>query len=642
VTIGPRGLRRTIARASLLAALTGCASAPQPSAAPPAEHAAAAREPARSLSPPQFVDAQERAGKIGAALPEMERLLDDQFASRKPPGMVIALVVDGEVRWSKGWGEREVLRHETPDLDTVFRVASLTKSFTAMAVLQLRDAGKLSLDDPAEKHLPELRQLRYPTRDSPRITVRQLLSHSAGFPEDNPWGDLQLGMSSEDFQRLLAQGIPFSHAPGTSYEYSNTGFALLGRLVERVSGERLQEYVSRHLLRPLGMNATVWRRQDVPPGRLALGYGRRTALPGLDPAGTLREEPQLADGVYAAMGGLYTSMRDLARYAGFQLDAWPPRDDAENGPLSRASRREMQQAARHVALLQVRGDPLRARATGYGYGLGAHESCDFDQIVSHTGGLPGFGAILAMLPERGVAFVGATNLTYTAPDVWPAALLLDGKGAIPERAIRPAAELETAQRAAASLLQKWDRSLAEARFDRTYWYYESLDELEAHFVDLRARLGSCRSRSLEPENALRGTQKLQCDKGELDVFVTLTPEVPPLIQHLDLKPIIPPGPRLQQAAERAVALTLRWDDAYAKQAFATPEGPAAAKSQLTAHGPCQLGRAGPGDGARRGIFRLTCTRDPQELEIAIDESTGRISELKLRAPRDPGQKCPRL
>lgn len=649
MTIGFRGVRRTIARTRVRAALTlavcaGCAGAQKPpgEATPTAVSAAAPQEAARVLSPPQFAAPQDRARKLGEALPDVERLFDEQFAARKPPGMAIALVVDGEIRWSKGWGEREVGRNEPPDLDTVFRVASLTKSFTAVAVLQLRDAGKLSLDDPAEKHLPELRQLRYPTRDSPRITVRQLLSHSAGFPEDNPWGDLQLGMTDEAFQRLLARGLSFSRPPGTAYEYSNTGFALLGRLVERVSGERLQDYLSRRVFRPLGMSATVWRQQDVPAARLALGYGRRTANATPDAVNALREEPQPGDGAYAAMGGLYASMRDLARYAAFQLDAWPPRDDAESGPLSRASRREMQQAARHVALMQVPGDPLRARATGYGYGLGAHESCDFDRIVSHTGGLPGFGAILVLLPERGVAIVGATNLTYTAPDVWPAAVLLDGKGAIPERAVRPAAELQTAQEAVASLLERWDATVAQARFDRTYWYYESKGELEAHLADLRARLGQCHARSLEPENALRGTQKLQCEHGELHAFLTLTPEVPPLIQHLELKPIIPPGPRLQRAAERAVALTLRWDDSYAKQSFAPPLDPASAKAQLTAHGPCQLGRAGPGDGSRRGTFRLTCTRDPQELEIVLDEPTGRISELTLRPPRDPAQKCPRL
>ena len=104
----------------------------------------------------------------------------------------------------------------------------------------------------------------------------------------------------------------------------------------------------------------------------------------------------------------------------------------------------------------------------------------------------------------------------------------------------------------------------------------------------------------------------------------------------------PPHPCERDYAARSLALTLRWDDGYAKQSFAPPLDPAAAKMQLTAHGPCQLGRAGPGDGARRGTFRLTCTRDPQELEISLDEATGRISDLKLRAPRDAAQKCPRL
>jgi len=596
----------------------------------------------RAFPPPQFADPQERARKLAEALPEMEKLFDDQFAARKPPGMVVALVVDGEVRWWKAWGDRDVGRHQAADVDSVFRVASLTKSFTATAVLQLRDAGKLSLDDPAEKYLPEIAQLPYPTRDSPRITSRQLLSHSAGFPEDNPWGDLQLGMSSDELARLLARGLSFSHAPGTSYEYSNTGFALLGRLVERASGQRLEDYVSARVLQPLGMTATVWKMQDVPAGRLALGYGHRASAPGPELAGGVREEPQLGDGAYAAMGGLYTSMRDLARYASFHLDAWPPRDDPESGPLRRASRREMQQAMRHVALTQVPGDPLRARATGYGYGLGAHESCDFDRIVSHTGGLPGFGAVFVLLPERGIAFVGATNLTYTAPDVWPAAVLLLKKGAIPEREVRPAVELDTAQRAVASLLESWDAPLAESRFDRTAWYYESPGELKRHLEDLHGTLGPCRAGTVEPENALRGTSKLVCERGQLEVFVTLTPEVPPLIQHLELKPIVPPGPRLQKAAERAVALTLRWNDEYARQSFASSLDFAAAKAQLTAHGPCQLGRPGPGDGVKRGTFRLTCTADPQELEIGLEESSARIAELKLRPPRDPQQKCPRL
>jgi CubicO group peptidase (beta-lactamase class C family) len=631
-------------RLTLLSLLAGCASAthrPAPAAKAPATTAPA---PPAERAPPgaAFADPDDRARRLVEALPEVEAIFDEQFAARKPPGMAVALVVDGEVRWSKAWGRRDVAQDLPADLDTVFRIASLTKSFTAIAVLRLRDAGKLSLEDAAEKYLPELSRLRYPTRDSPRITVRQLLSHSAGFPEDNPWGDLQLGMSGEDLERMLSRGLSFSRAPGTGYEYSNTAFALLGALVQRVSGQRIEEYLTEQVLRPLGMTATVWRREDVPKGRLALGYGHRAAAAAPELPGGLREEPQLGDGAYAAMGGLYTSMRDLARYAAFQLDAWPPRDDPESGPLGRASRREMQQAARHAGLEVAPADPLRARARGYGYGFGAHESCDFDRIVSHGGGLPGFGSVIAFLPERGIAVVGATNLTYTAPDPWPALVLLAQKGAIPQRKTRPAPELSEAVQAVAALLEQWDPALAQKRFDRTAWYYEAPDELKTELAELHAKLGPCRSGQLEPENALRGTQSLSCERGTLDAYVTLTPEVPPLVQHLELRPSIPPGPRLRRAAERAVALTLRWDDAYARQTFAPSLDAPAARKQLTAHGPCQLGAAGPGDGASHGAFRLTCTKDAQELELTLDEASGRIVDLKLKASRDPSQKCARL
>src|SRR5438128_3083696 len=199
-------------RTAFLLILAGCAgAAPQPAqrfARPP---------PAQ----PGFADPQERARKLAEALPEMEKLFDDQFKARKMPALVVGLVVDGQLRWSKAWGHQDVARKQPADLDSVFRIASLTKSFTAASVLQLRDAGKLSLDDPVEKHLPELAQIAYPTRDSPRITVRHLLSHGAGFPEDNPWGDLQLGLPEADFQKLLSRGLAFSHAPGTDFEYSN-------------------------------------------------------------------------------------------------------------------------------------------------------------------------------------------------------------------------------------------------------------------------------------------------------------------------------------------------------------------------------------------------------------------------------------
>ena len=105
------------------------------------------------------------------------------------------------------------------DADTVFRIASMTKSFTAMAILKLRDEGKLSLDDPVERYVPELKALAYPTSDSPRTTIRHLLSHAAGFPEDNPWGDQQLSVADDQMSAMMRAGIPFSNAPGIAYAY---------------------------------------------------------------------------------------------------------------------------------------------------------------------------------------------------------------------------------------------------------------------------------------------------------------------------------------------------------------------------------------------------------------------------------------
>src|SRR6185369_13065009 len=161
-------------------------------------------------------------------------------------------------------GYRDVPSKAPVTPDSVFRIASMTKSFTVIAILKLRDEGKLSLEDPAEKYVPELKSLVYPTSDSPKITIRHLLSHAEGFPEDNPWGDQQLADSDEQLSALITSGIPFSNAPGVAYEYSNFGFAILGRIVATVSAPdaasktaAYTKYVTDNVLRPLGMTSTT-------------------------------------------------------------------------------------------------------------------------------------------------------------------------------------------------------------------------------------------------------------------------------------------------------------------------------------------------------------------------------------------------
>ena len=290
-----------------------------------------------SLPPPQFAD-PDRARKLAAAFPEVERLFNAWVKQRHMPGAVVGILIDGELAWVKTAGVRELDGRAPVTPDTVFRIASMTKSFTALSILKLRDEGKLSLDDPVARYVPAAADLPYPTKDSPALTIRHLLTHSEGFPEDNPWGDQQLARSEETMHAWIRAGIPFSNAPGMAYEYSNFGFAILGQVVAKASGKRYDEYIRKEILEPLQMSASTFEASEVPRDRVALGYRWED--------NTWKSEPPLGHGAFGAMGGLWTSARDLARYVGFLMSAFPPRDDPEKGPVQRSSVREMQQVGR--------------------------------------------------------------------------------------------------------------------------------------------------------------------------------------------------------------------------------------------------------------------------------------------------------
>ena len=172
--------------------------------------------PAAGTNPPAVFTDPERRAKLSTAFQEIDRQVAAFMERAHVPGAAWGIVIDGELVHLGVAGYRDLPTKAPVDRDTVFRIASMTKSFTAMAILKLRDEGKLSLDDPAERYVPELKGLRYPTTDSPRIKVRDLMSHAAGFPEDNPWGDQQLAATEEQLTEMLRQGIPFSNPPGVA------------------------------------------------------------------------------------------------------------------------------------------------------------------------------------------------------------------------------------------------------------------------------------------------------------------------------------------------------------------------------------------------------------------------------------------
>ncbi|MGB5499729.1 MAG: serine hydrolase domain-containing protein, partial [Maribacter sp.] len=306
----------------------------------------------------------DRMAKVAQLGPELEQLMVAHAKAKNIPGIAYGIVVDNELVLSGATGtiNLEVETDATPQ--SVFRIASMTKSFTAMAILKLRDEGKLLLSDPVSKYIPEMAKVTYLTADSPTINIENLLTMTAGFPEDNPWGDRQLHEPDAMLIDLIDQGVSFSNAPSYTFEYSNTGYALLGKIVSRVSGMPYQQYIKMNILQPLGMEHTFWEYDNVPKEQLAIGYRWEDKK--------WKLEPMLHDGAYGAMGGLITSIEDYSKYVSFQLSAWPPRSDADNGPVKRSSLREMQTPKYprlYAKATDYNGDPC-AVMSGYGYGLG--------------------------------------------------------------------------------------------------------------------------------------------------------------------------------------------------------------------------------------------------------------------------------
>jgi CubicO group peptidase (beta-lactamase class C family) len=578
--------------------------------------------------PPARFEDEGRAKKLAAAFSEVDRAFATFAERTRVPGVAWGVIVDGALVHEGALGVRDVESGAPVRGDSVFRTASMTKSFTALAVLKLRDERRLSLDDPVARHVPELAALPYPTRDSPAITIRHLLTHAEGFPEDNPWGDRQLAVSDALLSAWMRKGIPFSNAPGVAFEYSNYGFGILGQVVARVSGRPYRDYVSREVLAPLGMDATVWEAASVPRDRLARGYRSE--------GGQFVEEPPLVDGAFGAMGGLYSSVPDLARWVGLFLSAWPPRDDEERGPLRRASLREMQQAARPYRASATRpapDAPLRLSAGGYAYGLSADQSCRFAHIVSHSGGLPGYGSIMRWLPEHGVGIVALANATYTAPGRASTEALeaLHATGALQPRVPQPAPALLAAREGVDRLLASWDDTRYEALAADNLSLDRPREARRSEFEALRAAHGACRPQGpLRAENALRGEWWLECERGKVRLSLTLAPTRPPRIQDLALTSVLPPTPALREAASRLAArvgaAAPAVDDLLAPGADSGQV--ARAVGGASAWGSCRVGgvEAGGQDGA---TFRFDCDKGTLAVRLALDEPTGRLSSVTV-------------
>lgn len=475
--------------------------------------------------------AQEGAPKTLAQIaPEIDALFAKFQTDQHVPGLVYGIVKDGKLAYVKGVGVQNIDDKRTVTPDSLFRIASMTKAFTALSILKLRDDGKLRLDDLAEDYVPEMKGWTYPTADSPRIRIRDLLQHVGGFVTDDPWGDRQQVLPQDEFTKMIAAGVPFSRVPQSQHEYSNFGYALLGRIVSKASGMAYTDYVRQTILTPLGMTGSGYDAPHAPKARYALGYRWENER--------WSAEPEMVDGAFNSMGGLQVSARDYAKWVAFLLSAWPARDDPDTGPFKRSTVREIAQGLNFVAVtnrIGSTGATACKQAAAYGMGWRVAQDCDLGLTLAHGGGYPGYGSHVMLMPDYGVGVFALSNRTYAGPSApaWDTAVAMHKAGLLEGRAVAvsPAiADLYAASKAAyaaGNLGPLRDRLAMNFLMDR------SAENWVAEFARLKAEVGACPTdEPLAPAGAMSTAFRLNCEKGKLDGQLLLAPTRPATIQAL--------------------------------------------------------------------------------------------------------------
>lgn len=343
------------------------------------------------------------AADFAAGWAKVEKLLHDECEANGVVGGSVMFVRGKNVEGFAGHGYADRAGKRLVDRDTNFHWASCTKTFTGIAVMQLRDRGKLQLEQPIVDFVPELRPVRNPFGPMTAITIRHLMTHSAGFRGATwPWGGDKDWHPHEPTQwsQLVAM-LPYTEiefAPGSKWSYSNPGIVFLGRTIEALSGDDYEVYMEKNVLRPLGMSRSYF---DVTPYHLQRFRSHSYAGKG---KAAKDLGPDFDTGITVSNGGLNAPLTDIAKYLTFLLGACESGSDAAN-VLARASLEAMWEP----------GLPTRADGSEK-MGL-----CFFVQerggsrFATHTGGQHEFVSFFYVHPASGTAACGAFNTGTAGP-----------------------------------------------------------------------------------------------------------------------------------------------------------------------------------------------------------------------------------
>jgi len=326
----------------------------------------------------ELAEAIKVTGKI------MDNWLPIKIRYDHTPGAVVCIAVNGVPKYVRGFGVSDINNQTAMKKDAQFRVASMSKMFTAVCIMQLQEKNKLKLDDKVCEYLPWFKGKTKET-DLANITIRQLLSHNAGIFRD---GTAQQWINDKFPTKLettiSSKSIVFDNA--ITFKYSNHGYAVLGAIIEKVSGASYDSYVSEHVIKPLGLKNTLPDLPDKVPGKLTAGYQRWT--PDVKERHT---EPNIKTNAYASATGFISTVQDLA----ILLSSLHP--DSKNSVLNRESRKAMRQ-----------GQVIVNKEDMYGLGLGI-ETTSGQLTYGHGGGFAGYVTNAISHMEDNVQVIVLTN-----------------------------------------------------------------------------------------------------------------------------------------------------------------------------------------------------------------------------------------
>ena len=372
-------------------------------------------------------DFLEEHRQVRDAVTLLDLWVQEQMAYQQIPGLSVGVVYDQEVIWSKGYGVEDLESQEPVTPATLFRLGSVTKLFTATAILQLRDQGRLRLDDPVARHLSGF-DLQSTFEGAPEITLRHLLTHTAGLPREAAfpyWTTHEFPTSEEINAALRTQSAIYP--PDKTYKYSNLGMALLGEVVAAVSGQTYADYIQQHIFEPLGMirSAVVPAEED--RLQMATAYMRR------QPDGSREVMEYYETKGMAPAANIVSSVDDLAQFAALHLRAAPESGDGE--VVKASTLHEMQRP--HWVYSSWSG--------GRGLGFGISRRND-KTLVSHGGWIGGNRTHLLLAPGDDLAIIAMVNaddavpyqFSYQALDLVGAALAESMAPPAAERRVDPA------------------------------------------------------------------------------------------------------------------------------------------------------------------------------------------------------------